>query len=195
MTLNTISSWSFHVTGRRGRSLARRLVVGLALLVAASCASNGGSPTAPSGSSGTDGGGGNGGSAGTALTATIDGQPWTATTASLTVSYSNGILAIVGSDASGVTSFGFGFLPTGSTAFPYTVALDTGANAVLSILTAAGTVDQWSATHLDGGTGTITVTGFTDHSATGTFTFTLVAAGGGASGTKTVTQGSFSVTF
>jgi hypothetical protein len=91
-----------------------------------------------------------------------------------------------GTDATGWT-FGLA-IPTFG---PGAVPLSTGANAILT----SPSSQDWSATHLYGGSGTITVTSLTSHSATGTFSFVMVPIGGGATGNRTVAQGMFSVTF
>jgi hypothetical protein len=166
--------------------LAMTLIAVVALVFGVGCGSDySSSPAAPTNQN-TGGGGGGGGGSTAAFTAVIDGQAWAPTTSTFAVSYANGVLAMTGTDATGWT-----FAVAIPTSGPGSVPLSTGANAILT----SPSSQSWSATHLDGGTGTITVTSLTSNSATGTFSFVLVPVGGGATGNKTIAQGTFSVTF
>ncbi len=172
------------------RPAAMAAAVSVTLVFLAGCGGSSGGASNPTGPStqptGGGGGGGGGGSSTAAFTAVIDGQAWAPTTSTFAVSYSNGVLAMTGTDATGWT-FGMA-IPTSG---PGSVPLSTGANAILT----SPSSQSWSATHLDGGSGTITVTSLTSNSATGTFSFVLVPIAGGATGNRTVAQGTFNVTF
>ncbi len=176
-----------YVKSRRSAAMVAAVALTLASLAACGGSSSGSNnPTAPSPQPTGGGGGGGGGTSTAPFTAVINGQAWAATTATFTVSYTNGVLAMSGTDATGWT-FGLAIPASG----PGPVALSTGANAILT----SPSNQNWSATHLDGGSGTIVVTSLTSNSATGTFSFVMVPSGGGATGNRTVAQGTFSVTF
>jgi len=121
------------------------------------------------------------------MSARIDGADWSATTA-LTVAYSGGILAFAGSDASSAT-LGIGVIPDGPGTYPIGINEPTNANLTF------GAGKSWSAAST-GGSGSVTLTAIDAHSATGTFQFTMEPVGTtGATGTHSVTNGAFSVTF
>jgi Family of unknown function (DUF6252) len=153
------------------------LIVALSI---SGCASNngsfssgGGTPTGP-------------GSGSNAMSAQINGVQWTAS--SIVASYSNGTLSITGSD--NLTTLGIGVAATG----PGSVTSGTTAN--LATTNQPGT---WQAGP-NGGSGTVTITTlittFNPRSAAGAFSFTLVPTpGSGATGTKTVANGTFNVSF
>jgi hypothetical protein len=93
----------------------------------------------------------------------------------------NTTISVVTNAAVGTIAFGAGIVSAG------TIQLQTRSCT-------AGT-GLWVAS-IVGGNGTITVTSLTATGASGTFSGTLVAqAGSGASGTKTITNGQFNVTF
>jgi hypothetical protein len=123
------------------------------------------------------------------MTASIDGSAWTAI-AITTATYSNGVLAIGGADGSNpIRSIGLGLVTAGPGTFAIG-ALPGAANALVSI----GIGPTWTA-NVIGGSGTITLTALSSTGATGSFSFTAVAAAGGATGTHTVTSGAFNITF
>jgi len=120
------------------------------------------------------------------MTAQINGVAWTAS--SVVVTYSNGILAVTGTD--NVTTLGIGVAATS----PSTVTSGLTAN-----LTIAGQPGSWQAAVMNG-SGSVTiatiVTSGAARSASGTFMFNLVpTAGSGSAGTKTISNGAFNVTF
>jgi len=149
---------------------ARTMAIGLLTLGLAACGDE-------------DTGPGEGGS----LTASIDGEAFTASL-SVQATYGNDLLVIGGVNGSqqqimlslpGITSTG-------------TVNLGAGNLGVAQVI--LGT-QAWT-TSLVGGTGSVTVTSLDANGAKGTFTFTGIAAPNtGATGTKAVTNGSFDVKF
>lgn len=121
------------------------------------------------------------------LRATFDGSTWSASFVAAT--YSSGLLALGGTDGLGkaislglVTDKGLGTYAVADTAQTFaTLALPGGAS--------------WSAVG-SLGSGSITLATLTPTGASGTFSFTGDAnAGTGATGVKTITNGSFNVTF
>ena len=121
------------------------------------------------------------------MSARIDGTAWQAT-AALSVAYAGGVLAFAGSDAS-QTTVGVGLIPTG----PGTCAI--GPNQPTNANVTTGAIGSWGATSGQG-SGSITLTSFTQNSAKGTFEFTAPAVPNtGATGTKVVTLGTFDVKF
>ena len=129
-------------------------------------------------------------SAGSTLTFKVDGASATAT--SITAAYTNGILSIGGTDPSRSTTLGFALTPTSAGTGTYALGPLSAANAQILIGNPAA---GWQAA-VGTGSGTITVNSLTSTSASGTFSFSLVAvAGSGATGTKSITEGAFSVTF
>jgi len=121
------------------------------------------------------------------MSAKVDGDSWVANSA-LTVAYTGGILAFAGSDASMLT-IGMGFIPTGPGT--YSIGPSEPTNANLS----EGTVHSWAASS-SMGSGSVTLTSFTENSASGTFSFTVEpVTTTGATGSRLVTEGMFDVTF
>jgi len=148
-----------------------------------------GSSTSPSGSSSSSSSGCGAGSVnkGT-LTATINGVSFTATC--VTASFISPGLAIGATD--GTQSVGVGAISTG----PATLNMNNGgANGLVNLLPTSGA--SWTANAgTVGSSGTLTLTRLDSTGAAGTFSFTAIAtAGTGATGTKVVTAGTFSVTF
>jgi hypothetical protein len=156
-----------------------------------------------SGSSGSSGSGGSGGSGGGTSTncsvpgnpasgsfsATIDGVAFRATCFGISTA------------AAGVISFGGGIPGTATTTQTFAIATTLGVgttnigatsptNALFSIGPAL-----WTASVL-GGSGSVTITSNTVNSVAGTFSLVLIPqAGTSATGNKTVTNGSFNLTF
>ena len=180
------------------------LTVVLCSLVFGAVACGGGGPTSPSGSSpgtgsngGTTGTGGTGGSGGggggTApnhgtLTAVIDGVPYSGVVR--TATSQSGIFAAAAMNDANV---GFGI---GALAVPGTTAISATSptNALLTAGTGVPAMSWFAST--SGGSGTLTISTITATGATGTFQFTMPPTPGtGASGTRSVTNGTFSVTF
>jgi hypothetical protein len=127
------------------------------------------------------------------MSAQINGAAWTATCVA-TANFVAGVLAIGGSDgANPIQTIGAGTAAGGPGTYPIgpPPGITNGANGLLLL----GGTASWAADATKGG-GTITINTLTSTAASGTFSFTLVAVPGtAATGTKTVTQGLFSVTF
>src|SRR5687767_12134198 len=155
-------------------------------LVAAAIACGGGgsnSPTAP-------GGPGSGSSSASSMTFRVDGTASTAS--SVTGNLTNGILSVAGTDAARATTLSFAVTPTAAGTGTYTLGPLSSANALIMIGNPAA---GWQAA-VGIGSGTITINTLTTTSASGTFSFTLAAVPGtGATGTKSITEGTFNVTF
>ena len=110
----------------------------------------------------------------------------------MTAGLSNGILSIGGTDSSRSTTLGFALTPTPAGTGTYTLGPLNPANAQMQVGSPAA---GWQA-GVGIGSGTITLTTLTNTTAAGTFSFTLAAVpGSGATGTKSITEGSFNVTF
>ena len=128
---------------------------------------------------------GNGPSNGT-FTATIDGTNWSATFIAATMAQvSSGGASGFGASSPTYT-MGFAWIDQGPGT--YTVGQSIGFNGTLT----QGS-SQWT-TSAPGGTGTLTVTNRTASQISGTFSFSMVPSSG-TSGTRTVTNGAFNVTF
>jgi hypothetical protein len=121
------------------------------------------------------------------IKADVEGQPWLATTRIAT--YESETLIIEGvSDAQvririripGVTARGVYFSMQGQTSGPSLVLSQGGAT--------------WSSTST-GGDGLINLTLLAENRAAGTFRFTAFPAGGGATGTKVILNGSFALDY
>jgi hypothetical protein len=126
------------------------------------------------------------------MTFKVDGTTATATAATISATYTNGILAIGGTDSSRTTTLGFALTPTAAGTGTYTLGPLSAANAQIYIGNPAA---GWQA-GVGFGSGSITLTSLTSTGASGTFSFSLVAvAGSGATGSKSITEGAFSVTF
>jgi uncharacterized protein DUF6252 len=159
-------------------------LVSLAAALTMACGGGNASPSAPSAAATPPA------PAGSMLTFKVDGVSESAS--SVTAGLANGILSIGGTDSSRATTLSFALTPTAAGTGTYTLGPLSAANAqVLIGNPAAG----WQAA-VGIGSGTITVTSLTSTAATGTFSFSLVAVpGSGASGTKSITEGAFNVTF
>lgn len=118
------------------------------------------------------------------LSATVDGSSWSA--ANVAAVRSSGFVGI-GAGASDLSTISFAFPDHTGT---FTVAGQDGTNA--SYITGGKT---WTATFGTGGSGTITVTALDASHVAGTFSFTAPGLSGGATGTKTVTNGTFDIDF
>lgn len=171
---------------------SRSLAIVSLTVVALACSSGGdsstGTPTTPTAPGTNIPTGGNSVVATTtAFTAVIGGQPWAPTTATYNVSLVNGVLTMAGTSTSGLT---LGLtIPLPGT-IPGEVPLSSGANAILT----SSQGQSWSATWLDGGSATIRVNSYTSSSVSGTFTLLMIPMAG-ASGTRSVTQGQFNMSF
>jgi hypothetical protein len=119
--------------------------------------------------------------------ALIDGVVWNADV-SIVATYSNATLSLTGEDTL-KRRIGFGLRATG----PRTITVGSGdfVGFSLSIIEADGTQSIWT-----GQSGVIRLTRLTPTRATGTFTFTAIPfPGTPATGTRTVSNGTFDVTF
>ena len=122
------------------------------------------------------------------LTASIAGSgSFTAST--VQASHDNSILAFSG--LNGDTQI-LVTIPNVTTTGTYDVGV--GQAGVAQVVIGSGTPAVWT-TALTGGTGQVVVTALDSEMASGSFTFTGAASSGGATGTKTVTSGSFTVFF
>lgn len=153
------------------RTLRRGGVWTAAAVLAASCGGGSGTPTGP----------GNG-----SMTAQVDGTAWRASQG-VAATRAAGFVGVGGS-ASDASTISFAFPDTGPGSF--TVASPNGTNA-----TYVKSGQGWTAAFGGGGSGTITVTTLTASRVAGTFSFTAPGVVGGASGNKTVTNGSFDISF
>jgi hypothetical protein len=172
------------------------LMVVAVFVLAAAC--GGGNPAGPSGSSGSgSGSGGSGGSGGTGgasggrtISALIDGVPFNAA-ASGTRSGNPALLLVAGSTVAGATGSTLGFgapLAVGT----HAIAVGSGLNANLTILNGTAVASGYLAFQTSG-SGSVTIATLTATGATGTFNFVMTSTTGGAP--KTVTNGTFDVTF
>lgn len=151
------------------------------------------------GGGGTDPNGGGGG--GTGLQATIDGQSWTADDLTLQVSSSAALpgyliisgLKLNGTDYVAIT-LAVGYID-GPRDYPLGVNQGTTPGGTASVLVKSGTTVSTYTTGFTGDEGVFTVTSRTGTRIVGTFEFIAPPQiGGGAVGTKTVTNGSFDLT-
>jgi hypothetical protein len=118
------------------------------------------------------------------MSATVDGSSWSAQAAA--AQRSNGFVG-VGASASDLSTISFAFPDHTGT---FQVASQDGTNA--SFISSG---KSWTAAFGTGGSGTISVTTLTATRVTGTFSFTAPALTGGATGNKTVTNGTFDIEF
>src|SRR5690606_14668206 len=117
----------------------------------------------------------------------IDGQPWSASvTLAAGGSQTGAVVAVSGSNQ-GQRTIGFAFVSAGTGTY------EIGPGAPTNALLTEGSA-QWHAA-AGQGSGTITVPTLTAERIAGTFEFTAEPAGGGATGTRVVTQGTFDVEF
>ena len=178
-------------------------VLALCAVVLGAACGGGGSPTSPTGGSsggGTGGTGGSGGSGGSGggggaapnygtITATIDGVAYSGIVR--TATNQSGIFAIAAMNDQTNVGFGVGALAAVGTT---SISATSPTNALLTTTTGVPAV-SWFAS-MSGGSGTLTISSINATGATGTFQFTLQPTPGtGASGTRSVTNGSFTVTF
>ena len=136
------------------------------------------------GCGGDDNTGPNNGPANGSMNATVDGSGWSALNVAATRS---GGFVGVGAGASDLSTIAFAFPDHTGT---FQVASQDGTNA--SFISGG---KSWNAAFGTGGSGTITVTTLSATRVAGTFSFVAVALAGGATGTKTVTNGSFDIEF
>jgi len=173
-----------------GRQISILLVGLLSTSSALSCSSST-SPTQSTGTGNTNTGLTNHGS----MSADIDGVHWTAVV--IVVNNLNGVLHVGGQDSMTTPFVALGFaVPSPTAVGSYTVNTATGPT-VAGSLDQQGTgvaVLQWNANG-GAGSGTINVTSSTSTGLTGTFSFTLVHIATQSTGSKTITNGVFNITY
>ncbi len=175
--------------GMRTQLMTRALACVMAVTVVACGGSNPASPSAVPSAGASGGGVGTPVTGRGTITAQIDGVAFSGVATVAT--NQSGIFAAAASNGVGAITFGFGAVAAVGTT-PVNATSPTNANLVV----ASGTSAQSWAASTAGGSGTLTITSITSVGASGTFAFTLVPVpGSGASGTKSVTSGTFSVTF
>jgi len=133
---------------------------------------------------GGDGPTGPGGLINGTFSARVDGSAFNATSATVLV---NGNITSIGAGNAAGQGMGFAWVDAG----PGTYAISTlsPTNATYTI-----TGGGWVA-GVTGGSGSVVVTTRTATRVAGTFSFVMVPSSGTASGNKTITQGSFDLTF
>jgi hypothetical protein len=133
-----------------------------------------------------------GGSSSGSMSASVNGSSFVATCL-VSVSIVGGILAFGGTNISSSNAANYQDISMAIVATApgtYQVTASSSNNAKLSI----GGSQQWVAGVLQGGSGTVVIDTLTATGTSGTFSFNLVAGPGG-SGTKTITNGKFNLTF
>jgi hypothetical protein len=190
------------------RALRYTITVALTgVLLLAACSGDSTGPSSNNGNNNGNGGGNNNGNTtGTHMRATIDGQSWTAGTVA------GSVTALQSSRISGgYLILGVQFLSSGGIGSTLTFTLNNisgpgtyplGVDAV-SVAggfggISGGTPGGTWITPLSGAAGTITITALTTTHIAGTFSFTATppaTGAGGATGTRTVTAGSFDAPF
>ena len=172
--------------------LCTRRALGALLAMTMTIACGGANPGGPSGGSGSGSGGSGTSNFGT-LTATIDGVAYTGVIN--TATNANGTLRISSNSADLTRSVNFA-ARTGVG----TITVSPTSEITFNVITTTGTtvIGSWGAAG-QSGSGTLTVTSLTSSGATGTFSFTAPPApapsAGQATGTKVVTNGSFTARF
>lgn len=152
-----------------------KLLTSLVLLLTIAACGGSDSPT------GLGGGPTNG-----SFTATIDGQNWSATSIIPTMaSASTGTVSAIGAGSPTYT-MAFAWVDAGPGT--YTIGQSIGFNGNLS-----QSGSNWTSTAL-AGTGTLQVTNRTATQISGTFSFTMLPSGG-TTGTRTITNGAFTINF
>jgi len=127
------------------------------------------------------------------MSATVDGVPWTATTA-LTATFDGTELTISGSD--GTTTLALSVANDDGTPLKAGIlAINTSStsNATLTIKTSSATQTLTAGAVAGSGGGPVRISSLTSATAVGTFA--LVFASSGINGGKSVTDGTFSVKF
>lgn len=157
-----------------------RCLILLTLFLAA--CGGGDNPTGPEGPGGNQGGASNG-----SFTAEIDGTGWSATIITPAIAQPGGTVSAIGG-SNGAYTIAFAWVDQGPGT--YVIGQSVGLNANL---TAGGSV--W-VTNSGTGAGRLVVTTRTSSRIAGTFEFTMAAApGSAATGSRSVTKGTFDVSF
>ncbi len=148
----------------------------LFLLLVAGCGSDG--PTGPRGPDDPANG---------SMTARIDGSDWRATFISPVITDGISAIGAVGGGTGGTRTIGFAWLDEG--VGTYQIGVSIGFNGNLTIGTGTWVANAGERS------GTLVVTTRTADRIAGTFTFTMHPGSANATGTKSVTQGAFNITF
>jgi len=119
------------------------------------------------------------------VTMTVDGTPWSATTASL---FALSFISVTADNVPDDTGVSITVDNTGPGTY------EIGTSGVAAILYSDGS-DEWAASYGGGGSGQITVTRVTSVRVSGTFSGTLLAQSGQTPDTVTITNGSFEVIY
>lgn len=167
--------------------LYRRLPTVAWLLIVATACRGGDNPASPGQETGTGGSVPNHGT----VTAIVDGVAYSGIARQPTTT--SGILFVT-SDTSALTVTITFIAP--ATVGTVTTDFHPMGSVVFHLTTRMGmvTTGTWSAL-LTQGSGTLTVASFSATGASGTFSFTALPTGAGATGSKVVTNGAFNVTF
>lgn len=173
----------------------------LTTLIALTAACSGGGTTDPgdNGNGGNNNGGG-GNTSGTRMTATVDGQAWSASEASVIALQFNAIAGgyiVIANQLTQAGGLGSTLSLTinnirGPGTYPLGVDAVTVAGGFAGIT--AGTGGVWT-TPLSGAAGSITITALTPTRIAGNFNYTATASSGGATGSRVVTNGVFDAPF
>lgn len=130
------------------------------------------------------------GEPGGTFTATVDGQPWTGQIQTARTNYNGFVFGVVG-DADGIEIALSVNTSDPDNQVPGTVDLTAGSTG--AEISEGG--DTWYAVGF-GGSGTMTINTLDTNGATGTFSFVAGPVGGSApDGTRSITNGSFNLTF
>ena len=157
---------------RRWMSVTKLLVV-LAMFGATACGND--DPAGPGGGDGD-------------LSATIDGDDWTADLAAV-ATRTNNVIGIGAGDSHGDRSIGIGFIDAGTGT--YAISATNATNALL-----IEGQKSWAASAGVGGSGSLVITTLTATRVAGTFSFNVVPnANSGATGNRTITNGEFDIEF
>jgi hypothetical protein len=125
--------------------------------------------------------------AGSKLSATLNGASYNASDVSS--AFNNGVLTVVGNNATRSLTISLPGVPVTGVG-TYTLGAASGRVMGMSVLNGTQLAGTYSSS-VTGGSGSVTITSLTTTRIKGTFTATLGAAGSGATGTVTVTNGSF----
>jgi len=136
---------------------------------------------------GTNNNGGNNNGGSGPMSATVAGAAWSAPTPAAV--YSQSVLSVAGIDLTRGITISFAVPATAPGTFSTAFNNPSGGIAIIS----NGATGQTWATYTQGGTGSVVVTTLQAHRAVGTFAFTGALSSG--TGTITVTNGKFDVTF
>ncbi|NNF28191.1 MAG: hypothetical protein HKO53_13885 [Gemmatimonadetes bacterium] len=157
--------------------MSRLLTLSCILAFGAVACSSSDSPTDPTGASGT-------------FTATVDGQPWNGQIEATRTGYNGFVFGVVGVDG------GIGIALSVNTSDPDNQApgtIDLTSGSVGAEISEGG--DIWYAVG-SGGSGTLNLNSLDENGASGTFSFVAGPVGGSApDGTRSITNGSFNLTF